>query len=59
MSSTPRHDKNDSRNESCVADVLADLTDQVAAVASILDTISDRLQVMEQNVTGALKRMWR
>jgi hypothetical protein len=36
-SSTPRYDANDQRNASCVADVLADLTDQVARIANALE----------------------
>jgi len=33
---TPRYDANDSRNASCVADALADLTEQVARIAEHL-----------------------
>ncbi len=37
ISATPRYDRNDPRNQSCIADALADLTIQVARIANVLE----------------------
>lgn len=36
ITATPRYDANDPRNPSCVADAIADLTEQVARIADEL-----------------------
>lgn len=38
-SRTPRYDANDPRNPSCVADAIADLTEQAARIADALEAL--------------------